>query len=60
MMALLQLVDQGQVSLALEHRHFDGPLSGPKSGQIARVPAIAGRNRADRLYKSLSVDINDE
>lgn len=37
-----------------------GPLSGPKSGQIALVPAIAGRDRADRLYKSLSVDINDE
>ena len=37
-----------------------GPLSGPKAGQIALVPTIAGRDRADRLYESLYVDINDE
>jgi len=37
-----------------------GPLSGPKSGQIARVPAIAGRDRIDRLHKGLTVDTNDD
>ena len=29
------------------------PLSGPKAGQIALIPAIAGRDRRDRLAKSL-------
>ena len=59
-MALLQLVDQGQVSLALEHRHFDRTVIGPE----VRADRSCSRDRRSRPSRSALqepyADINDE